>query len=82
MGSTRISESNSISGGGVTGDSMTFTNTGIHERNAILYNFSYDQDLNSGDYVELKMPFFTGDCLHKRFIVDSHRTWYYGYIVL
>ena len=54
MGSTRISESNSISGGAFTGDSMTFTNTGIHERNAILYNFSYDQDLNSGDYVELK----------------------------
>ena len=50
MTSTRVSESTSISGGAFTGDSMTFTNTGVYERNVILYNFSYDQDLNSGDY--------------------------------
>ena len=26
----------------------------------MLYNFSYDQDLNSGDSIAIKLPFFSG----------------------
>ena len=58
MESTSIKKSDSISGGIVSSDSIFLKNVGTLEQTIMLYNFSYDQDLNSGDSIAIKLPFF------------------------